>query len=77
LPLLGGSLNILMLTLMARAIHRAGVAGGAAPFDPSTMLLSCGYLLLMMFQGVGMIFAIVFPQRGPQDVLAGTRLVPR
>jgi hypothetical protein len=31
----------------------------------------------MMLQGIGMIVAVAIPQRGPQDVIAGTRLVPK
>lgn len=42
-----------------------------------SMLFSCGSGFLMLISLVGMIYAILSPQRGVQDIIAGTRLVPK
>src|SRR5262249_55453701 len=76
LPLLAGVLNIAMMPIFAKD-HRAP-PGPPGKMNPEAMNLAlimmglgCGYLFFMMLQGIGMILAVVFPQRGPQDVVAG------
>jgi hypothetical protein len=41
------------------------------------MLTNCGASFLLLVTFIGTIFAIISPKRGPQDYLAGTRLVPQ
>jgi uncharacterized RDD family membrane protein YckC len=47
------------------------------PQELAIVILSCGGSFLMLFALLGLIYGIVRPQRGVQDWLAGTCLVPK
>src|SRR5262249_16000443 len=82
LMLLSFCLNFALVPFIPKEMARATPGGVNVPaqFDSNMwilILIGCTVPLLMFVQLLGTIYALVRPQRGVQDHIAGTRLVPQ
>ncbi|MFL5339181.1 MAG: protein kinase domain-containing protein [Gemmataceae bacterium] len=79
--LLGVVLNIVVLPALMRhdptEFHVPDPGQPPMALQPLFLALSCGVMLLSLLTVAGTIYAVARPERGLQDYLAGTRLVPR
>jgi hypothetical protein len=82
ITLLGFSMYMMIVPIL---MERSGGSLGGGPGKPPSlgaemfyaMMVNCGAALLMLIALFGIIYAIARPQRGIQDLIAGTRLVPK
>jgi uncharacterized RDD family membrane protein YckC len=83
LAMLNTAMTIAVLPIFtsvdSMGLPAAGEEHAAVPADAlwGLMLAGCASGLLYIFHILGAIYAIVQPERGLQDLIAGTRLVPR
>ena len=77
------SFNVAVLPMIVKGMQlqpaAASDSGGAGEGEPAAflMMLGAGSGFMLLVHAAGAIYAAVRPQRGIQDLLAGTMLIPK
>jgi hypothetical protein len=61
----------------ALGVAQQRISDLAAPHDNGMFIVALGWWPPLLAHALGALFSIVSPQRGVQDLLAGTSLAPR